>query len=160
MKKFLLFLFGLFMGIIIFMPKDNLYYTLQSFLKKQNIYINSDIKSSVALELKNGTVYYNQMDVLKFEKIDVFPFIFYNQINVKNVKLNIGNYNIDSVKIFYTPFYPVKVFIKGQSNFGKLDGYVDLIKREIKIYINNLTNNSVKNFLRKDKKGYFYYAKF
>ena len=67
---------------------------------------------------------------------------------------------IDSLKAFYTLFYPIKVFIKGKSNFGKIDGNIDLVKREIKIYILNLTDNSIKSFLKKDKKGYFYYAKF
>jgi len=160
MKKFVLFLLGFFIGIIIFMPKDNLYYTLQNFLKKQNVYINSDIKSSVFLSLKNGTVYYKGMDVSKFKEIDILPFVFYNQINGENIKLNIGNYEINSVKIFYTLFYPVKIFISGKSNFGELNGYIDLIKREVKIYVNNLTKISIKNFLKKDKKGYFYYAKF
>jgi hypothetical protein len=160
MKKFFLFLLGLFLGFVLFMPKDNLYYTLQNFLQKQNIYINSDIKNNISLNLKNGTVYYNKMDIAKFKKIYVFPFVFYNEIKAEKVTLNIGNYKINSLRAFYSIFFPVKIFIKGESNFGKIGGYVDLIKREAKIYIYNLTNSALKQFLIKDKKGYFYYAKF
>jgi len=160
MKKFFIFLLGLLIGIIIFMPKDNLYYTLQNFLKKENIYINSDIKSSLYLQLKNGVVYYNKMDISKFKEIDILPFIFYNEIKAKDIEINIGKYKITSLKAFYTPFYPIKIFIKGSSNFGKIEGNIDLLKKEAKIYILNLTNNSLKSFLKKDKKGYFYYAKF
>jgi hypothetical protein len=160
MKKFFLFLLGFLIGVLVFMPKDNLYYTFQWLLKKENIYINSDIKNGISLDLKNGTVYYNKMDISKFKKISVLPFIFYNEINGKDIVLNIGNYKLNSLKAVYTVFYPVKIFVKGDSNFGKLDGFIDLIKKEVKIYILNLTDNSVKSFLRKDKKGYYYYAKF
>jgi hypothetical protein len=160
MKKFFLFLAGFLMGLIIFMPKDNLYYTFQDYLKKENIYINSDIKSGISLYLKNGVVYYNGMDISKFENTEILPFIFYNQIKGKNITLNIGNYKINSLNIVYTVFYPIKIFVKGDSSFGKIDGEVNLIKKEVKIYIKNLTNNSLKKFLRKDDKGYFYYAKF
>jgi hypothetical protein len=159
MKKFFLFLAGFLMGLIIFMPKDNLYYTFQDYLKKENIYINSDIKSRISLYLKNGVVYYNGMDISKFENTEILPFIFYNQIKGKNITLNIGNYKINSLNIVYTVFYPIKIFVKGDSSFGKIDGEVNLIKKEVKIYIKNLTNNSLKRFLRKDNKGYFYYAK-
>jgi hypothetical protein len=160
MKKIFLFLAGFVMGLIIFMPKDNLYYTFQDYLKKEKIYINSDIKSGISLDLKNGVVYYNGMDILNFKDINIFPFIFYNEIKAKNINLNMGNYKINSIKIIYSIFYPVKIFVKGKSNFGQLNGNINLIKREIKVYILNLTDNSLKRFLRKDKKGYFYYAKF
>jgi uncharacterized protein (UPF0332 family) len=160
MKKFFIFLAGFLIGIILFVPKDNLYYTLQSFLQKQNIYINSDIKSGIDLNLKKGTVYYNGMDISKFQKIRVLPFIFYNEIEANKITLNIGNYKINSLKAFYSVFYPLKVFIKGECDFGKIEGYVNLFKKEIKLYIYNLTNSYLKRFLRKDKKGYFYYAKF
>jgi hypothetical protein len=141
------------------MPKDNLYYTLQKYLEKEKVYINSDIKSGIDLKLINGTVYYNKMDVLTFKNIDILPFILFNEIKADNIKI-IDKYKINSIKAFYTIFYPIKIFIKGKSSFGELDGYVDLVKREIKVYILNLTDTSLKNFLKKDKKGYFYYAKF
>jgi len=159
MKKVLIFLLGFLIGIIIFMPKDNLYYTLQKYLEKEKVYINSDIKSGIDLKLINGTVYYNKMDVLTFKNIDILPFILFNEIKADNIKI-IDKYKINSIKAFYTIFYPIKIFIKGKSSFGELDGYVDLVKREIKVYILNLTDTSLKNFLKKDKKGYFYYAKF
>jgi hypothetical protein len=159
MKKFFLFLIALFIGLIIFMPKDNLYYTLQYYLKKEKIYINSDIKSGVSLNLKNGTIYYKGMDFSKFDEFKIFPYIVFNEIIGKNI-IFMGNYKIYSINAIYTIFYPFKVYIKGKSNFGKVSGEINILKREIKLYIANLTDNSLKRFLRKDSKGYFYYAKF
>ena len=160
MKKFTVFIVGLFLGLIVFMPKDNLYFTLQKYLAKENIYINSKINSFNTLNLENGTVYYNGMDIITFNKIKIFPFVFFNRIDVNNLKIKLENLDIKQADITYSILNPLKVYIKGSSNFGDIDGEIDLIKRKIKIYILNLNNRFLKNMLKKDKKGYFYYAAF
>ena len=160
MKKFFIFLLGLFIGIIFFMPKDNLYYTAQKFLSKENIYINSSIKSGINLDLTNGKVYQNGIDFLDFKEIKVLPFLFFNKIEANNININLQSLKINKLNITYSIINPLKVYISGTSNFGKIEGNINLIKKYIKVYILNLTNNNIKSFLRKDKKGYFYYAKF
>ena len=160
MKKFLIFLAGLLLGIIFFMPKDNLYYTAQKFLAKENIYINSSVKSGINLDLTNGKVYQNGIEFMDFQEIKVTPFLVFNKIKANNIKINFQNLNINNINITYSIINPLKVYISGTSNFGKIKGNINLIKKEVKVYILNLTNNNLKSFLRKDKKGYFYYAKF
>jgi len=159
-KKFLIFLCGLIFGLIVFMPRDNLYYTLQKYLSKENIYINSDIDSSININLKKGTVYYNGMDLVTFNKVIISPFIFFNKIEADNIKIKFQDLKITKIDVIYSIINPLKVYIKGSSNFGEINGYIDLVKRKIKIYILNLNNNFLKNFLKKDKKGYFYYVSF
>ena len=160
MKKIFIFLTGFLMGIIFFMPKDNLYYTAQKYLAKENIYINSSVKNGAVLDLKNGKVYQNGIDFASFKNIKIMPFLFFNKITAEDIKINLQNLNIDNLNITYSVINPIKVYINGSSNFGKITGEINLIKKEIKVYILNLTNNNIKSFLRKDKKGYFYYAKF
>jgi hypothetical protein len=160
MKKVILFCVGFLLGVILFIPKEELYYTFQSFLKDKQIFINSSVKSNIKLSLDNGTLFYRGADVLKFKKVDIYPFLVFNQIDGENIVFNVGNYKITSLKIIYTLFYPIKVFISAKSNFGDISGEIDLIKRDIKLYILNLKNNSLKSILKKDEKGYFYYAKF
>jgi hypothetical protein len=55
---------------------------------------------------------------------------------------------------------PTNIIVKGKSNFGVIDGEINIPKRSGKIYIRNITNSEIKKFLKKDKKGYYYYAKF
>jgi len=160
MKKFIFFLVGLFLGFIVFMPKDNLYFTLQKYLSKKNIYINSKIDSSMSLNLKKGVVYYNGMDIMMFEKVIISPFVFFNKIEADNVKIKIQNLEIKKIDIVYSIINPMKIYINGNSNFGKIKGNINLLKKHIKIYILNLSNNILKSILKKDKKGYFYYATF
>jgi len=160
MNRFIIFLIGFFLGFIIFMPKNNLYFTLQKYLSKKNIYINSKIDSSVSLNLKNGIIYYNGMDIITFDKVKILPFIFFNKIEAYNLKIKFQNLKIRKIDIVYSIVNPFKVYINGNSNFGEIKGNVNLLKKHIKIYILNLSNNILKKFLKKDKKGYFYYATF
>ena len=160
MKKILIFLIGFYIGVIVFIPKDNIYFTIQKYLSKEKIYINSNIKSNILdLSLNNSIVYYNGMDLIRFKSIKAFLFLFFNEIKANKIKLNLGNYIIYHLRLIYYIFNPTNILIKGDSNFGKIDGKIDLLKRYVKVYI-KLTNNNLKAFLRKDKKGYYYYAKF
>ncbi|EDM23420.1 hypothetical protein FE773_00210 [Caminibacter mediatlanticus TB-2] len=160
MKKFLIFLIGLYIGFIIFMPKENLFFTFQNYLKNRNIYINTKTSSNlISLSLKNFTLFINKIDIAKGEEISIFPFLFYNKIEAKNIQLNIQNIKINNIFATYSILNPIKIVINGNSNFGKINGYIDLIKKNIKIYLKN-PSPQIKEFLQKDKKGYFIYEKF
>ena len=161
MKKTFIFLVGLIIGFIVFMPKKNLYFTFQHFLQKEKIYINSEINSNlISLNLKNGTIFYKGIDAVKFKDIFIYPFLFFNNLNATNIKIDFGNLNINNLDFTYSIINPLKVYIKGDSNFGKIDGIIDLVNRKIKVYILNLNNSTLKAILKKDKKGYFYYELF
>ena len=150
---------GFLLGLIVFMPKDNIYFKIQEILSKQNIYINSDIKNSLSLELKNGTVFVKKMDIAYFDKCEIYPYIFWNKIECKNI--NIANqYKIKEIKTSYSLINPLKINISGNSNFGKIEGEINIFDKKGKIYITKLTNSLIKKYLKKDKKGYFYDVKF
>jgi hypothetical protein len=158
--RIILSLLGLILGIIIFMPKDNLFFLAQKELARQNVYINADIKNKPsALKLNNGTVYINQMDIMRFDACKITPFIFYNDVKCANVNVA-GQYEIKKIDVSYSVVNPLKVIIKGNGNFGKIDGSIDVLKKEGKIYILNITNPLIKKILKKDNKGYYYYVKF
>ncbi len=160
MKKFFIFLIGIYIGFIIFMPKENLFFTLQNYLKNQNIYINTKTTSNpFSLSLKNFTIFINGIDIARGEKISIFPFIFYNKIEAKNINVNVQNIKINNLFATYSIINPIKIIITGNSNFGKIDGNIDVIKKTIKIYVKN-PSEEIKEFLRKDNKGYFIYEKF
>ena len=86
--------------------------------------------------------------------------MFFNSLKATNIDIDFGNLNISNLDITYSIINPSKIYIKGDSNFGRIDGIVDLIDRKIKVYILNLSNSTLKAILRKDKKGYFYYELF
>jgi len=158
MRSILVFFIGLYLGLLVFMPKESLFFTLQKVLSQKNIYINSDIKNSlISLLLKKSVVYYKGMDIAKIKNIKIFPYLLYNFIEVDGVKINFGNYKINNLNFVYSVINPVKLKIYGDSRFGKLEGEANLRKKELKVYVLDLKDSKLKRFLKKDKKGYFYY---
>jgi len=164
MKKFLIFLsflIGFYIGFIIFMPKNFLIFTAEKFLKKENIYINAKYKENLLNEeIKQANIFINGISLIEFKKAKIFLFIFYNKVSINNISIHFQNLKINNLNITHLIINPFKILIKGNSNFGKIDGFIDLKNRFLKVYILNLTNRNLKTFLRRDKKGYFYYEKF
>lgn len=156
MKKILIIIFGFYLGAVVFMPKKDIYFKVLEFLDKKGINVASKtICTPFSLNLENVKIYYLKMASASIKKAEIFPFLFVNILNIKNLNINIGNYKIKNLNIVYIPFTDAK--IKGEGNFGKIRGYIKF--KEIKIRIENPTNE-IKPFLKKDKKGYYYYERF
>ncbi len=156
--RFFLAVIGLVSALILFMPKSNLYFKLQEILKEKNIYINSDIKESVTLNLTDAVVYVNGMDVATFKSCKIYPFLFFNMLKLKDIVF-LQHYKLN-LKVVYSVIEPFNVVISGKSNFGTIKGKINILKRSGKIYIENITESEIKKILKKDNKGYYYYAKF
>ncbi len=156
MKKALLLFLGFLIGMIIFMPKEELYYKVLHILHQNKIDVISKTSSSLfSLNLKNIRVNYLGIKAAEIKKTEILPLVFYNKAEAKDIKLKIGNFFIKKVSIIYIPFTDAK--IKGKGNFGEFSGFLNL--KEIKIYIKN-PSAEIKGFLSKDKKGYYYHESF
>ena len=159
--KFLAIFLSFFIGLIVFMPKENLFFTLQKTLQKENIYINTNFHSNITnLYLENSKLFINGINIASIKQTNILPLILFNQIKLNNIKIDFNNLKIDNLSITYSIINPLDVEIKGESSFATIKGNIDLKNQTIKVYLINLTNNSLKPFLRKDKKGYFYAQKF
>ena len=161
MKKFLIFILGFFIGVFLFLPKNELYFLLQKELKRQNIYISAQTNSDITkLTLKNGSIFYESMEVARFKTITAFIYVLYDKIIINDLKLEIGNYKVLKAIIIYSVINPFKAEITAKANFADIKGYIDLKNRNVKLYFSKIKDFSIKRFLKKDKKGYYYYARF
>ena len=162
-----IFLLALYLGIILFMPKSNLYYKAEELLKKQGIVIgNEELKSSlVGLKVMHPVAYYQGLDVARASIIDAKVLLFVNTLSVEDIEL-LGvakNLNIDikSLKANHSilnPFY-IKLNING--SFGVATGYVDLNSKVVHIDIIEPKDiNPIKRYLKKAQKGWYYESKF
>jgi len=147
-----------FISFIWFFPKDNLFFSVQDILSKNQIYLPS-VKvedKGYKLNIKDVKIYYNKMDIGSIENIDFFSFLVYNKFYLSNIKLNFQDLFIKKLNINYFIVSPFKISIVGDANFGKIDGFFDLKDKKGKIYILDIKNDDIKSLLNKDKKGYFY----
>ncbi len=140
MKKLSLWLLYFVLFILFFVgfaPKKLLYYKLEHLLHPQQIIISDEHleETPISLLAKNGTVYIKSIKSGMFDTLGFYPDIFLNMIELKNFHSNrsitlIPKVDIQTLRVFYTPFYPIKIFIKGNSSLGKITGSIDLLAKK------------------------------
>ncbi|MEO1927776.1 MAG: hypothetical protein ABGX26_03725 [Nautiliaceae bacterium] len=144
------------MGIIIFFPSAELFFYIQKTLSHRHIYIDTEIKNSHFLTLNNTKIYKNDIKICSFKKATIKPFILFNTIYIENLKTDF-NFNLKQLNLYYTLFKPYKIHLTAKNENSILKGEIDLKNHYLKIYFSN-PSNSIKNLLKKDAKGYYYYA--
>ena len=162
------FLVSLYLSFILFMPKVNLYYKAEQILKEQGVVIdNEEIRDTViSLKLMHPVFYYQEVDFARASMIDIKPLIFVNSITAENIELlNVAkkyyNININTLKANHTILKPFYIKLNLVGNFGVASGYVDLKQRVVHIDIIEPKNiNSIRKFLKKGEKGWYYESKF
>ncbi len=164
MKKKLLLALAFLYALIIFLPKTQAYYALEHKLKKFEVVLNKETTRDFlgVFSVNDGQVFYQNMYAGAIENISIYPFVFYNQINIKNAKFSknlrqILPQNIDGLNFKYTPFYPFKVFISGEGDFGSLSGGVNLKNKKVKLILTpskEFANSPLIGQFRKTKDGY------
>ena len=162
---FIVFLFAL----LVFMPKQELYFTLEKELAKQDIEINEQsIEEGVfSLNLIQPVIYVKGIKIATIEKINIFTLIFNTNINVKSLILDdtlksFAPEKIDVANISYSLFSPFKVNIEAKGSFGVIEGIANLNERSLRLDFNETTKglDTIRSNLKKDEKGLYYETSF
>jgi len=120
-----------------FAPKKLLYYKLEHLLQSEQIVISNERleETPISLLAKDGTLYIKSIEAGVFNTLSFYPDIFFNMVELKNFHSNrsitiIPKIDIQTLRVFYTPFYPIKIFIQGDSSLGKITGSIDLLAKK------------------------------
>jgi len=167
-KNIIIFIVALYIGIVIFMPKSQLYYYAEEQLNSKGIVIGNEelVDKIPSLDILHMVVYYQGIDVVRVSKLKITPLLLINKIEADDIELlNIAkkflNVNITSLKANQSILKPFKVKIDAVGNFGVVSGYADLKNRIIHLdLIKPKDINSIKRYLRKSSKGWYYESKF
>ncbi len=175
LKRFFYFLlcFLLFLQLlIIFLPKEQIFNYLQDKTKVYHIILHSQtIKDEgIKIILKNNSLVYDGLKVASSKNISADMFIFYTQINIKNVTLSeivesVMPSHISQIKISWSPFILNLVKLQANGDMGTISGYVDLFHKKIILILKPSKlmkarySATLKN-MKKTKKGYRYVYNF
>jgi len=171
MKKIVIATIFFFIGLIIFMPKENLFFTLKKILKKEHIeLVSKDVSDRfVDLRLEDTLFIYDGIESLKAKTITLSPWLFYNTIEAKDISASKAlrdmlNIKVDELKITHTIFNPKLAKLKAWGKFGNLDGYIDLDKRLIHLILTPSASfkksQIVRDYFRNSKEGLLYESNF
>lgn len=128
--------------LIYFFPKNEL-------ISYVNSTVLSQYKTNAKITFENKVLNYVSSDssvtyqknlVADISSIKVSPYILFNEITLKNIKLkgiagSVFPSKMDNVKLLYTITDPTRINMKAEGSFGKAIGYFDLLNSLIHIEV-------------------------
>jgi hypothetical protein len=170
MKKFLIVIIVFILGLIAFMPKDNLYFTLKNILKDERVEIVEDSLQNniLALDAQGISLFYDGIDSAKIDGFSLKPYLFYNSLNLENVSPSkdlkkMFNFSASTVDITYAIWDFSHVNIEAEGDFGALTGVIDITTQTIKLLLEPTLrfekSQFVGEYFKKSDEGYVYESK-
>ncbi|NPA81753.1 MAG: hypothetical protein GXO31_03985 [Epsilonproteobacteria bacterium] len=167
MKKIAVVILSVYLSLVFLMPKANLWFTLEKFLKKDSLIVSNEkvLDFWAFLNVKNGDLYFEDLKVAKISDMKAFPYLFYNLVTLKDISSskdikNVIDFKIDNIKIQNSVIKPFMIFLKGKGNIGSFSGFVDLKNKILKVVLipskTFKNNRSILRFFRKTKEGFVY----
>ena len=154
--------------LILFMPKEEIYFSLEKELVKNDIELNEESRSEgiFSLSLKNVTVYVKGIPLVTVEKIDFFTLLFYTSIHFETLMVDeslktMTPTEIEDLIISQSILSPLSLSVKAEGPFGEAKGSVDLDKRKLRMDVNDTKAlGMLKSKLKQGEKGWFYETSF
>jgi hypothetical protein len=149
------------------MPKLNLFYTMEDFLQKQMVVIDSENKSDrwYSLHLDNSSVIYDGIKFVKVEDLDLLPWLVFNKITATNIMPSddvkgMFNYKATKATITHSVIKPFIVDINSEGDFGSIVGTFNLKDQKLHLVLSpseRFKNDSfMRQNFRKTEEGFIY----
>jgi len=166
-KKIIGGFFILLIFLVIFAPKQRIYYLLEDKLAKEGIVISNEKFSDnlLGLSIKDADIYVKGIKMAHVKSLDLDIFFLYNRLTINSVHTDKGIQNIvpksiDNISAVFSIIKPYKIAIEGVGSFGEVKGGVYLNMNKIFLRLPKTKDISTfRRFLKKDKEG-LYYEKF
>jgi len=154
--------------LLVFMPKQELYYKLEQELEKNDIKINEKrIENGLfSLKIYDVDIYIKGMKLITVEEINFYTLLFYTSLNVKNVLLDeslktMTPTQIDKALLAHNIIDPIHINVDAKGSFGSLNGRINLSIHELRLDFNDSIGiEKLKPNLLEDEKGWYYETSF
>ncbi len=170
MKKILIFILVFFGSVIVFMPKINLYNTLEKFLKDERILIKEKKISDnlISLDIEGATLFYDGIKSLEIGSLKVKPWLITNEIILTDIKPSAVikkqlDVQADNIEITYSLWDYKNINIFAEGDFGEVSGVFEILdEKSGKLHLvldasKKFVNNSfVRQNFKKSEEGLVY----
>jgi hypothetical protein len=156
------------LAIILFMPKSELYYTLEKKLSEKDITLNEQRidEGLFSLVVEDITVYVKGIPLASIDKMDFFTLLFYSSITIDRVELDEVLHTkapklTKELKATHMIFTPTSLSLDANGTFGTVEGDVDLLDKKVHIdFIETGDIDTIRSYLTKGETGWFYEKSF
>ncbi len=167
-KKIFIAVFIAWFALLVFMPKQEIYYKLEKELAKKEIKINekSIEEGLFSLTLKQASVYVKGIKIATIEELTLFTLLFYTKVELDSFLLDdtlkaMAPQQTDKAILSHSVLSPLEASVSAEGSFGVIEGSVDLTERKLHIDFNETKEiETIKSQLKKDEKGWYYETSF
>jgi hypothetical protein len=167
-KNSLIILLVIWLALLVFMPKRELYFTLEEQLAKHEIALNEkNIEEGLfGLKLEQVSVYFKGIKVATIEEVNIYTLLFYSSIHLHSLHMDdslksMAPQETKKAKITHSLASPREVLIDADGSFGSMSGRVDLAQRKAHLDFNESKEiEMLKPQLKKEGKGWVYETSF
>ena len=154
--------------LVLFMPKEEIYFKIEQELVKNDIELNEESRSEgiFSLSLKNVTVYVKGIPLITVEEIDFFTLLFYTSIHFETLMIDeslkeMTPTEIEDLRISQSILAPLNLRVKVEGPFGEARGSVNLSNRMVHMDFNDTKAlGMMKSKLKQGEEGWFYETSF
>lgn len=156
--------FLLLLFLVLFSPKEELYYLLEKNLEKNGIIISNEkfTDTLFGLSITDADLYIQGINMAKIKELKLNIFFLHNQLSIEQVATDKGIHKmapkeIENLTATWSLLSPHKIAITGNGSFGSIDGGYYFAQKKIIIRPKEAKNiNKFRKFLKKDTKGFYY----
>jgi hypothetical protein len=153
--------------LLIFAPKQEIYFKIEKELQKEGIVISNEKFSYNlwGLSIEDADIFLKGAKIAKVKSLNLSIFFLYNELIIEDIIIDRGAHkilpkNLDHATAIFSILKPYKIAIDANGSFGKISGgiYLNMNKIFLRV-IDKKDIRTFKGFLKKDDKG-LYYEKF
>jgi len=167
-KKSAFIILAVWFSVLLFMPKAELYYTLEKTLAEQDIKLNEQSinEGLFSLSIKDVTVYVKGIALAHVEELDFFTLLFYSSLEVLNLQVDEALHakvpaTTKEAVFTHSLLSPLSVSVDANGSFGTVEGQANVLDKEVRIDFVEVGNiGMIQPYLKKDEKGWFYEKSF
>jgi len=169
--KFFAYLLFFIFALMLFMPKESLYYLAEEQLKEFSVVITDEslVDSFISLEVKTLDLSLKGVESAYADSLSFTLLGLYNSVSVEEIKLSsvVEVYlpsKIKTLNVEYSIFHPLSIRANSIGEFGEVKAEFDLVDLSLNAHLkpSKLMLKKYKNslrFFKKSKEGEYLYAK-
>lgn len=138
--KHALYAFYILLIVIVMIPKEKLFYSMESILAEEHVFIGGESFSNrfLYLDIDNSEFLFDNQPFATVEQIRISPWILFNQLSLSSISVSPSYHDffpgkIDKITLSYSLLHPLSLELFSEGDFGHCNGIVDLLNQKIRV---------------------------
>lgn len=136
--KRLIYAFYIAVIVVVLIPKEKLYFTMESILSEYTVYLTGEDLNNhfFYMDAENTNLLLDNIQIGSIERIRMIPWIIYNRLTISNVTFSSLYHSvfpgkIDEIVLTYSLFHPLTIYLQATGDFGHCEGGIDLTEQKV-----------------------------